>query len=223
MRLDKEKAIQLRKEGKSYREIERMLKIPKSTLTGWFQKKIWSNKVKATLSIQARKASSLRMKILQQKINKERQELYNLTAQIAKGEFQKYKDDPLFRAGLMIYWGEGDNKLINGVIRVVNTDPAMLRLFHLFIQMYLKEVSHKTKAYLVLYPDLVENRCKRFWSRNIGLPMERFIKSTFISGHHPTKRLGYGMCTVIISSRAYKEKVHAWLNLIRDEIMKMHV
>lgn len=109
------------------------------------------------------------------------------------------------------------------MIRVSNTDPAMLKLFSLFIKKYLREIAHHLRAYLVLYPDLDEATCKRYWSENVKIPVERFFKSTYIHGHHHTKRLGYGTCTITISSRAYKEKIHTWLNLMQSEVVNMRV
>lgn len=52
MRNDKAKVNQLRKQGKTYNEINRLLNIPKSTLSGWFdgleipeiiKRRLWSN------------------------------------------------------------------------------------------------------------------------------------------------------------------------------------
>ena len=221
MRQDKIKAINLRKAGKSYRDIEAALNIPKSTLTGWFQKTEWSRKIKKELSLVARQKSSRRMKALLGRIKETRQKEYALSRKNAHQEFAKLKKELIFIAGLMIYWGEGDKNLVNGRIRVSNTDPVMIKLFNIFIQKYLREIFYKTKAYLVLYPDLNEEECKKFWSANTGISVEKFIKSTFISGQHPTKRLGHGICTIIITSRVFKEKINTWLNLIRNEVIKM--
>ena len=40
------KAVELRKIGKSYSEIHKLLEIPKSTLSSWFSNKDWSQEVK---------------------------------------------------------------------------------------------------------------------------------------------------------------------------------
>jgi len=45
-----EQAKQLRKQGKSYAAISDELKISKSTISNWFSKKIWSNKIKSDLN-----------------------------------------------------------------------------------------------------------------------------------------------------------------------------
>jgi len=223
MRGDKIKAIQLRREGKSYRVIEKILGIPRSTLTGWFQKMQWSRKVKEKLSLIAQQQSRQRMKDLTDKINHERRKVYAFTKKTAENQYHTLRREPLFISGLMIYWGEGDRKLENGMIRVCNTDPAMLKLFHCFVRKYLPEISHLIKVYLVLYPDLNEKECKEYWSQNIEIPGEKFIKSTYIQGRSLTKKLEYGICTITISNRVYKEKINAWLHSIRSEVVNMRV
>lgn len=134
-------------------------------------------------------------------------------------EFDGYKNKPLFIAGLVAYWGEGDNKLADGVIRIANSDPLMLKLFYRFLKKYLPEISDRAKIYLVLYPDLNDHLCRRYWSEKIGLSLDKFFKSSYIKGKCPTKRLLYGIGTLTVSSRLYKEKIIAWIDLIKQEGM----
>ena len=223
MRNDKDAAIALRKDGKSYREICKILKIPKSTLNGWLSGIKWSQEIKKRLSEIALENARVRMKEMARQAGNDRLKLYQQKRIIAGQKFKKFKQEKLFISGLMIYWGEGDSNLKNGAIRVANTDPLMLRLFHVFLKKYLSEISDKAKAYLVLYPDLNDDVCRKFWSEQIGVPLEKFIKSQYIKGRHPTKRLSYGICTIIITSRAYKEMINAWIELIKKDIQLMRV
>jgi len=52
MRKDKEKAILLRKQGKSYKQIREELGIATSTLAGWFKNEPWSQEIKKRLSLE---------------------------------------------------------------------------------------------------------------------------------------------------------------------------
>jgi hypothetical protein len=163
------------------------------------------------------------MKIMSQKKKRERKKFYQSIKQVAQKQFKKFSQEKLFLGGLLIYWGEGDNKLKNGIIRVTNTDPIMLKLFYFFLKKYFPEIFPKIKAYLILYSDLVEQKCVKFWSKKIGLKQIYFTRSQYIQGHHPTKRLNYGICTLVITNRAYKEKIIIWLELLRKKILKMRV
>ena len=62
MKVEKINAIKLRKLGKSYNEISRILKISKSTLNYWFKGKKWSKKLKDKLTRLAKKNAGERMK-----------------------------------------------------------------------------------------------------------------------------------------------------------------
>ena len=216
MRNDKNVAIKLRKAGKSYQEISKMVDVPKSTLSNWFHGAIWSEKTKIHLSDIARNNASKRMTVISHRRRDKLQKIYIATSQIARKEFKLFSKDRLFVAGLMIYWGEGDSKLNNGAIRVSNSDPLMIKLFYKFVRRYLSEISSKAKIYLVLYPDLDDQICRKYWSKQTGLSLDRFIKSSIIKGKHPTKRLQYGIGTLTINSRQYKEKIITWVSLIKE-------
>lgn len=223
MRQDKDKAIALRKSGKSYNEIQGALGIAKSTLTSWFKNQKWSRTVKSQLTEIARENARKRMIAISHAAREKRVIVYEEHRRLARDNFKRLRKDELFMAGLMIYWGEGDNSVKNGIIRVTNTDPFMLKLFRVFLRKYLPDVYIKLKAYLILYPDLNDDVCKKFWARSIGISVDRFVKSQYIVGHHPTKRLSYGVCTVVAINRAQKEIILEWLNLMREEIKRMRV
>lgn len=64
MRLDKQLAIKLRREGKSYLAISGILGISKSTLSNWFSGVTWSEKTKHRLTALVRKSASARMTVI---------------------------------------------------------------------------------------------------------------------------------------------------------------
>lgn len=218
MRNDKSKAIHLRKQGKSYREIVQLLHVSKGTISSWFQNEPWSQKVKTVLSQKAREGARKRMTIIAHKARRERVILYAHHRSVARKTFTKWKKTPLFVAGVIAYWGEGDKSLVNNIIRVTNVDSEMLQLFHQFIAEYLPAVQHKVHAYLILYPDLNDSVCKTHWSKKIGVPIDHFYKSHYIQGRHRTRRLPYGVCTIMIASRAHKEQMLEWVRLMQKEI-----
>lgn len=216
MRADKEKAIQLRKSGQSYKQISRELGIATSTLACWFKKEPWSQEIKARLSAQVSLSNPKALESLVQ-ANRERwqnkHEEYRLAA---VREFKKYKDDPLFLAGIMLYWGEGEKQPKSSVVRLSNSEPEMIRIFNLFLTKALAISPEKISAWLLLYPDLIDLVQKNFWSKVTGLPINQFKKSIYIKGKHPTKRLSYGVCTIVVQSRALKDRILAWLELYQD-------
>ncbi len=218
MRNDRHLAIKLRKQKKSYNEISKELGIPKSTIHYWFKSLRWSKAIKKELTERAQRLATKQMKAMA-RANKRRWEAWRKQhREDAKKEFPVLKLNSLFLAGLMLYWGEGDSKMNNYIVRLANTDPEMIKLFSLFLHKTLWVPRNKIKINLILYPDLNEEKCKNFWSRCSGIPKNKFYKTQFIKGRHPTRRLSYGICNVCVSSRALKEKIFTWLKLYQQEL-----
>ena len=220
MRSDKQLAIQLRHQHKSYNEISKTLNIPKSTLSCWFSKLEWSKNFTTILFHQNNSSEKHRKQIQYlAKINRERWLRVHLGyQQQAKADFNNLKNNKLFLAGLMLYWGEGDSKIENSIVRLANTDPQMIRIFVLFLERICKIPKSDIKLAMVLYRDLDETSCKDFWSKMSIIPLNQFIKTQFIIGKHPTRRLDHGICTVYVTKRELKEKIFTWLHLYQQEL-----
>lgn len=215
MRTDKERAIKLRKLGKSYEDIKKELRIPKSTLSGWFSGSVWSQKIKKELDATARKKHTVRLEELNNVRGKNLEKLYLQARQEALEDFAALKYHPAFVSGVMLYWGEGDKASAHKV-SLSNTDPAMIGIFMTFLKEVCGIDERKIKAWLLLYPDIDEAVCKEYWTKEAGLQNTVFNKSIVIKGKHKTKRLGHGVCTVVVPSRYFKEKMLLWISLFPD-------
>ncbi|MEK7525612.1 MAG: hypothetical protein AAB561_01180 [Patescibacteria group bacterium] len=218
MNKNKEKAVELRKSGLSYKQINRELGIPTATLASWFKNQPWSIEIRDRLSAQVsfKNARSLELMV---RANKERWKRKHEEYRIAGiRDFEKLKNDPLFLAGIMLYWGEGEKQPKSSVVRLGNSEPEMIRIFNLFLTRALEISPEKISAWLLLYPDLIDSVQKNFWSRATGVSLSQFKKSIYIKGRHPTKRLSYGVCTLVVSSRALKERILKWIELYQDHL-----
>src|SRR3989344_2769843 len=108
MRHDQPQAFSLRKQGKTYREIEKILIVSRSTLCDWFKNEDWSKHIKKSNTNKHIKLSKERLKKLHQGRRLMLEKKYKEVESEAEKEFQFFKKDPLFMAGLMLYAGEGD-------------------------------------------------------------------------------------------------------------------
>lgn len=206
-------AIKLRRQGYSYSAINKKLLIPKSTLSGWFKKEPWSESLKLKLSKKNSSNQVARLWVMS-KVNKVRFELSRQKARnLAVSQFDELIKDKLFLAGIMAYSGEGDSKLENSIVRIANTDPRMIKLFCNFLFKVCKIKPEKIRVALILYPDLIDLDCRDYWSEITKVPVSQFHKTQFIKGKHPTNRLKFGICYVIVCSRELKEKLLVWIDL----------
>lgn len=219
MRKDKIQALKLRKTGKSYNEIKAELKIPKSTLSDWFRNQKWSNEIAINLRKKADVGHIVRIKELNKIRGENLDRLYKEAEKEAVEDYSKLKNHPLFVAGLMIYWGEG-NKASPNRCGIANTEPAMIKLFMSFLFNICCIPKNKAKAWILLYPDLNEKICKEYWIQNTGLRYEDFNKSIIINGRHKTKRLNFGVCNFGASSAYLKHKILIWIDLLSRDLTK---
>lgn len=212
------RAVNLRKIGKSYAEISRELGIAKSTLSNWFKNQKWSQAVRNKLVENNKAGKVLKLHTAHEKYWQNKYQEYRAEAYL---EFKKFRNQPLFIAGTMLYWSEGDNNMRTSIVRLTNTDCRMLNIFGKFLKNYGNVDFSKVRLYMMLYQDLNEDICKKFWEENIDLPLTKFNKTQYIKGKdHPTKRLSYGICNINICSRELKEKIHTWIDLWFDKIVR---
>ncbi|RLG12026.1 hypothetical protein DRN69_07125 [Candidatus Pacearchaeota archaeon] len=220
MRNDRHFAIKLRKQGKSYNKISGELKIPKSTLSDWLSDIKWSEDIKKELTRKANYIARKRLRLINKARKKMWEEWRKEARQQAVKEFPRLKKNFLFLAGLMLYWGEGDSKMENSVVRLSNTDPMMIKIFSYFLQKICLVTIEKIRLQMILYPDLNEGVCKKFWSEAAVIPESQFYKTQFIQGKHPTRRLTYGICIIRTGGRQLKEKIYTWIKLYQQELMR---
>lgn len=218
MRKDKEIATQMRKAGKSYKEIQAEMNIPLSTLSSWFSNE-WSTAIRSRLTARAQAESTVRLQDLNRIRGQQLKRVYEEAKEEARQELEALKYNPLFIAGIMLYWGEG-TKAARNQVRLANSDPEMIKLFIAFLRDVCRFPSEKIKIALLSYPDIDDASVRRFWSFATGIPVSQFHKTVKINGRHKTRRLAYGVCTVVITSAYLKEKMTEWLRLLPPELMK---
>lgn len=214
MRKDKMVAFDLRKQGRSYREIQKEIGISRSTLCDWFKKEEWSKHIRS--SNQNKNKQKSKDRII--KLNESRaimlSKKYKEVENEAEKEFLIFKTEPLFMAGLMIYAGEGDKKSKN-ISRVSNSDFYIHNIFIKFSEKYLYISRENMKMALILYPDLNTLECLQKWSEKTKVPVLNFHKTQIINGKEKAKKLQYGVGISIISSTVVvKKKILKWLDLV---------
>lgn len=219
MRKDKETAISMRKSGKSYKDIAEALKIPKATLSDWFSKEGWSKEIRKKLTDVVILDSTARLVALDKVRGEHLVKLYEEARVEAREELQTLKYHPLFIAGLMLYWGEGD-KLSKSNVRLANTDPQLILLYLTFLRQVCRIPEAKIRIHLLLYPDIDRESAMRFWAFATKLSRSHFVKPVIIQGKHKSKRLAYGVCNVVVSSTYLKVKIKEWLKTLPQELME---
>lgn len=213
-KIDKQKAVAMRKKGMSYSQIKEKLGISKSTLSGWLQdfplseKRIRELRDNSPIRIERyrntmREKKETRLKEVYKKVSKD------------IGIFSK-RD--LFLAGLFLYWGEG-TKTSNSSTVLTNTNPAMLKFFIRWLELF--NIQKKNlKVKLHLYSDMNIKKSLDFWSKELKIPLSQFrkpyIKKTSLKSITYTNGFGKGTCCVMFDNRDLWEYIMMGIKYISE-------
>ncbi|TSC90024.1 MAG: Uncharacterized protein G01um10145_455 [Microgenomates group bacterium Gr01-1014_5] len=217
--LEKQKAQELRKQGKSIGEIAQELGISTSTVSLWVrnitltteQKKRLENKVFTTLQ---------KGRIIAQEVQKQLRD--NLKREISAEavlQLGKLSKRDLFIAGIILYWTEGFKK--DNRLGFANSDPQMVKLFLKWLytlgvpknSIRLRvgiNISHKKRVKVI----------EKYWSKQTNIPLSQFQKPFFQKfiwkKEFPDPNLYHGVIRVrAINQGRLFIKILKWIALVR--------
>jgi transposase len=209
-------AINLRKRGFSYREISKICGISVSTASKWLSSLPGSESIVIENKKKAAKENASRLKLINKARTTERTKLYQEAERVARIEYQNYRTNPLFMAGLTLYLAEGDMN-DDRLMRLASSRPELHRLFIRFVMQFLGVEKQAIHFWLLLYPDLNEIKCMQHWSKKIGVSVAQFYKNQLIEGRSRNKTLHFGVGNTIIGSTLLKKKLNLWIKLALKE------
>ena len=171
----KEKAIALRREGLSIRAVEEKLRIPRSTLSGWFRgvklskQQVDRLKLEWTEGLEKARTKA----ILWHNAEKARRLVQAKSEATRAFEKIDLNAGPALDLALaMLYLGEGMKK--NGGTAMGNSDPLILKFFISALKINYNIDSSKIRCELHLRADQDPNKIKNFWSRRLNIPKYNF-------------------------------------------------
>jgi hypothetical protein len=227
----REKAIKLRLTGRSYNEINKLLDIPKSTLSGWLSNVVLSKK--AISRIESRVALGVlngfvKRNKLQTSLAKERAE--KIRSESFK-EIKKLSKTDLLLFGAAVYWAEGYKrpKIVGGKVRthhsisLTNSDPEMITAFITFLTEIMSIPRDKIALNLRLYPHMESQKEIGYWSRITGLNKSQFDRPSFVVsksslGIRPYNRLPHGTIQVRVANTKEFYRLMGWIDGMKSSL-----
>jgi hypothetical protein len=109
-------------------------------------------------------------------VNRERGRLRRRRYQLS-GRRRIRHGEPLYVAGCMLYWAEGDKS--RQAERLSNSDPEVIRLFGRFLRQCFGATDDDLRIYCNLFADHVsrQREIEHFWLDLLGLPETSLRKS----------------------------------------------
>jgi hypothetical protein len=211
---EKIKVVELRRQGKSYSEIRKIIKVSKSSLSLWLKDILLTDEQIRGLKMKKVQAVE-RYKISMKEKHKNKLDLYY------KNQLKKWiplSDREKYIAGLFLYWGEG-NKVSSNVISIANTDPGLIRLAVFWFKECLGFSEDKVHIRLHLYSDMDIKSETGYWSEVLGIKSGQFskpyIKQSLMSDIGQ-RGFGHGTCTVSVFKTVEKENIMMAIRAISD-------
>lgn len=164
----REKAEKMREQGYSYNLINQKLGISKGTLSYWFRDKpfIPNNEVLERIK------SGTGMEGIRRH-NRRIKEVETLK-RVGIAELGELSQRDLWLLGLGIYIGEGAKT--TEMIRISNSDPAVIRLSIRWLKEACKLKDENLSMRIHIYPDNDPDKCLDYWRRVTGLSESNFRK-----------------------------------------------
>lgn len=207
----KDRAIQLRKRGTSIRTIETTLSIPRSTLSGWFKNVELTQTQQQKLAEDSRKALRRARKGAvawhnQQKACRLRQ------AEEDAGTFLDtvaISPTTVELALAFLYLGEGAKK--SPMTAMGNSDPMVLRFFITALRQCYHLSDDQFRCELHIRADQDGTALKRYWAKQLTLPIENFMSVSVDRRTANTKTYKdyKGVCVVRCGAIAIQRKLVA--------------
>ncbi len=204
---EKIEVIRLRKLGKSYSEIRKQVNVSKSSLS------LWLRGIRLTPEQIVRLKGRQRTGYWGGEGNRKKR--IKRTKQIiaeARKEVKLLLKNPLFLAGLMLYWAEGDKSDGKEGVKLSNSDPAMIKFMMRWFRKICKVPEKKFRIALHIHKLHCRKDIENYWSQITGVPLDQFHKTQIkpTSLKHRKNKLYNGTCNIIICSKDLFRRIKGW-------------
>src|SRR3989344_2091588 len=210
----KQTALELRKKGFSYSEIQERIKIPKSTLSSWLKsikltdyqtQKLKDKREKIAKANSAKKSLSIERQIEEIKNSSSKN-----IGQISRRE--------LWLIGIILYWLKKNKDDFKNGVMFSSSDPDIMKLFLKWLKEAggIKDEEIKFDIFLKKKKIISENLLKdviRYWSNAIGYPKERFLHHIYFQKNSSNSDKIYGFLRIRVrSSSMLARQISGWVS-----------
>lgn len=218
---EKQKAIQLRKEGISMRDIASRLGVAKASVSLWTRDIVLSIEKLKNLkngqysfeSVQNRRISRLKNEDAKRSL---------VINQASKTVPVLSKKD-LFLIGISLYWAEG-GKTVRGLVRFSNSDINMIKVIMRFFREVCAVSEEKFRIHIHTHEGLNISTIENYWCEITGVSRKKFFK-TYVKPSKSSKNirrtLPYGTCDVYICDTQFHLRMKGWLKGLYTSAMNI--
>lgn len=210
----KEKALKLRKLGKSYSEIQREVDVSKDTLSRWCRDVVLSPQQMEKLRQQKLTGSEKGRLIGAKNQQQKRIDQINLSVVQGAKDIGKMSKRDRFLVGIALCLGEGSKN--DEYFGFANSDPNIIKFLMEWVREFGDIPDNKFKAQIWIHDNLDEQKARLFWSNLTGIPLTNFYKS-YISKNKPDSpkirknKHENGVFAIRICNAQFQRRVLGWM------------
>jgi len=224
--IEKQKAIELRREGKTYTEILSVVPVAKSTLAIWLNSVNLSKKQKQRIT-QERLAGSKRGGEAKKKQRIEKQNKIFLET---KSDILNISKQELFIIGVILYWAEGSKEKEyhpGSPFQFSNMDPKIIQIMMTWLFRVCK-IKRNMLIFNIFLHESHKDRLeevKDYWSKITGFSKDSFStiywkKNKIKTSRKNTKEKYYGVLKIKVKkSSSLVRKIASWSERIFEKIV----
>ncbi len=208
---EKDKAIELRKQGYSLKEIVSELSVSKSSVSLWVRDIILTTDQKKRLSEKGHSLEIIERRRSTRLTNEKASRQIIINTGIA--EIDSVSKQELMFFGIAAYWGEG-NKKHRGSVEFFNSDPKFIKIMIKFFTEVCGVPHNKLKGRIHLHQHLDARTAENYWVKISGIPITQF-QSTAQQHNKASKNkkdtLPYGTFMVGVYDTKLFLKIKGWM------------
>src|SRR5258708_2943993 len=216
--LERRKAIELRRQCKTYTQILSEVKVAKGSISLWLKDITLSeDQINNIKEIRKKAVERYRETMKLKRANR-----YKSYYEEQKNKLLPFSERELLIAGLFLYWGEG-NKVSTNSISINNTNPKVVKFALYWMVKSLDIPKNRIKVQVHLYKDMDIKKELEFWSNELKIPLEQF-NNPYIKDSNKSdldqRGFGHGTCGLSSSNTVIKENILMALEAIPDSFQE---
>jgi len=202
------KARELRKKGVSVKQIQKKLKVSRSSVSLWVRDVKLTKKQLEKLYLNKRTGALRGCIIAAMNKIRTREKLTKALLKEGIREVGKISERDKFMVGIAMYFAEGEKADKN--VGFSNSDPRAIKFMADWFRRFCSVPEGKFRCSLYLYNNLSEKKAKIFWSKLTGISLLQFTKS-YIVKNNPNRfrktKHEYGVLRITISNVNLHRKI----------------
>lgn len=211
---EKEKALELRKKGLSYREILQTISVSKSTISQWCKDVEITNAQKKRLLLKKQFGQHKGSIVAADNKRRLRIERTNKIRKKAKETLGITSTRDRFIAGIALYAAEGTKR--DGRGGFANADPLLIKFMMKWFIKFVKVPKDRVRGAIWLHEGLSEKVAKKYWSTYTGIPLSQFHKTYIAKDKRDSGKIRkniheYGVFSVTFTHAESHRKIMGWI------------